>query len=43
VTEVNIDGFQHLVEGIVWPRGGDIMVWGESEGFGDPRHGAISV
>jgi hypothetical protein len=36
VTEIDIDEFQHLVEGIVWPRGGDIYAWGESETFGDP-------
>jgi hypothetical protein len=36
VTEIDIDEFQHLVEGIVWPRGGDIYAWGDSETFGDP-------
>ena len=36
VTELDIDEFQHLVESIVWSRGGDIITWGESETFGDP-------
>ena len=36
VTELDIDEFQHLVESIVWSRGGDIVAWGESETFGDP-------
>ena len=35
VTELDIDEFPHLVESIVWSRGGAIVSWGESETF-DP-------